>query len=678
MNDNSPFMTTCQPLKEEFINLNKVIVTSEEFTLGRGKQNSAVIPFLSISRNHCKFKKNKSLEWILEDYSTFGIEVNGIKIGKGSKRNLCDGDVIKLEPTGEFVYKFVIPPKSDEYEIPRKRIKVEHDTGNNDIINNVKVKFEMSQNYERSHIEKKIESAKQMVNTTMMLKQQLQSDMNKKLQQLETDYALQIENLKGEKNEVEQQTARLIKERDAQLTLVQQEMGGKIVELMEQIKKHNENEKQLLQENNLLKEKLEKEREVFLGELLRESSSKQDMLDQLEKKMKEQEEIMKKEKEELENMHKKENEQLRLAKEKELKDLEEQKKRREAELKEQLEIIKKNLEKQVEQTEEQRIKAEQELNERLKEMQQLSNIEKVKVEQLEQEREELKRKFGEAQTTAEKSLEELKEHVRNREIELAALAADRIQQQAVQSSEVIQNLQQQLERVQNRLQIVEAEKSTILEKSCLLDPIEGTSSKQSTLTEFGELMESELQCSICAELFVEAVTLNCSHTFCKYCISRWKSKKKDCPICRSPILTECRSLVLDSFIDKMVQNLSEEMKTKREDMLNARKGGSYEYSDSEFHTSEEEEEEGQDLYEDSDISIQSGDSSFFYINDRLDLASDADHTIELSDSGDDADSDGTGTNRRRVAGLPGAYYGGYGRCFRCGARGHWAPGCPLR
>ena len=29
-----------------------------------------------------------------------------------------------------------------------------------------------------------------------------------------------------------------------------------------------------------------------------------------------------------------------------------------------------------------------------------------------------------------------------------------------------------------------------------------------------------------------------------------------------------------------------------------------------------------------------------------------------------------------VEGIPGFYYGGYGECFNCGRRGHWAPGCP--
>lgn len=43
----------------------------------------------------------------------------------------------------------------------------------------------------------------------------------------------------------------------------------------------------------------------------------------------------------------------------------------------------------------------------------------------------------------------LQAHVEKRETELAALAADRIQQQADQSSEVISSLQAQLEKVIN-------------------------------------------------------------------------------------------------------------------------------------------------------------------------------------------------------------------------------------
>ena len=43
--------------------------------------------------------------------------------------------------------------------------------------------------------------------------------------------------------------------------------------------------------------------------------------------------------------------------------------------------------------------------------------------------------------------------------------------------------------------------------------------------------------------------------------------------------------------------------------------------------------------------------------------------LNLSDSSDSSSSS--------VEGISGFYYGGYGECFNCGRRGHWAPGCPF-
>lgn len=86
-----------------------------------------------------------------------------------------------------------------------------------------------------------------------------------------------------------------------------------------QIQTHNETESELLKENSILKEKLSKEREEFLQELNRESSSKHDMLQQLEAKIREQEEIRLKDKQKFEECLKRETELLKAIKEKVMK-----------------------------------------------------------------------------------------------------------------------------------------------------------------------------------------------------------------------------------------------------------------------------------------------------------------------------------------------------------------------
>ncbi|XP_066562124.1 E3 ubiquitin-protein ligase rnf8 isoform X1 [Amia ocellicauda] len=95
--------------------------------------------------------------------------------------------------------------------------------------------------------------------------------------------------------------------------------------------------------------------------------------------------------------------------------------------------------------------------------------------------------------------------------------------------------------------------------------------KEEVLTQMTEVLENELQCIICSELFIKAVTLNCAHSFCLHCISEWRKRKDECPICRQDILSQTRSLVLDNCIDRMVENLSSEMKERRESLIRQRK-----------------------------------------------------------------------------------------------------------
>ncbi|XP_077366514.1 E3 ubiquitin-protein ligase rnf8 [Festucalex cinctus] len=95
--------------------------------------------------------------------------------------------------------------------------------------------------------------------------------------------------------------------------------------------------------------------------------------------------------------------------------------------------------------------------------------------------------------------------------------------------------------------------------------------KEEVVTQVTKVLETELQCIICSELFIETVTLNCGHSFCCHCIKQWRKKKEECPICRQAIKSHSRCLALDNYIDSVVENLSLEMKTKRQALVSERR-----------------------------------------------------------------------------------------------------------
>ena len=107
--------------------------------------------------------------------------------------------------------------------------------------------------------------------------------------------------------------------------------------------------------------------------------------------------------------------------------------------------------------------------------------------------------------------------------------------------------------------------------------------------EWKELFEDELSCSICHELFISPVNLNCSHTFCESCIEQWKkfSKKQRnnesdnsdeeeepdincCPICRQPIVSQNRVLTLDNVIEYILKNWTPSMLERRKRLVRER------------------------------------------------------------------------------------------------------------
>nr|CAB3265642.1 E3 ubiquitin-protein ligase RING2 [Phallusia mammillata] len=85
-------------------------------------------------------------------------------------------------------------------------------------------------------------------------------------------------------------------------------------------------------------------------------------------------------------------------------------------------------------------------------------------------------------------------------------------------------------------------------------------------------LEEELQCIICSELFVKSTTLNCSHTFCQFCIDGWlKKKNKVCPVCRAEVTSRNHSLVLDNYIEAAIAEMSPELQERRKMLITERK-----------------------------------------------------------------------------------------------------------
>lgn len=78
-------------------------------------------------------------------------------------------------------------------------------------------------------------------------------------------------------------------------------------------------------------------------------------------------------------------------------------------------------------------------------------------------------------------------------------------------------------------------------------------------------MKEEFVCVICQELFINAHTLPCAHSFCDSCIGQWRKQgHKQCPICRKHITSNpVRSLVLDNAIFKVEAEMNEEEKQER-------------------------------------------------------------------------------------------------------------------
>ena len=182
----------------------------------------------------------------------------------------------------------------------------------------------------------------------------------------------------------------------------------------------------------------------------------------------------------------------------------------------------------------------------------------------------------------QKTMDRLKFKRKEEQLKKKQKELERKERETKKREEEIQKLQKELIKEKKRLSEKASEESL---KSSAKRKLRSSSTRESVDTKrqciedskknaIEEIFESELTCSICSEYFIEAVNLNCSHTFCQTCIDEWKHTKGTtyaCPICRATISSQNRELILDKLIDQFVVKMNPHLKEYRTKLADERK-----------------------------------------------------------------------------------------------------------
>jgi hypothetical protein len=132
------------------------------------------------------------------------------------------------------------------------------------------------------------------------------------------------------------------------------------------------------------------------------------------------------------------------------------------------------------------------------------------------------------------------------------------------------------QRVKYQVTVI-ADKDKVIEQklqdiSQLCHEVEELEQDRKFLKDFIENLESELTCSICAEIILNPTTTSCGHSFCYDCLEEWEDRNPTCPTCRAPLDCQHKSIVLKSLIEEFVlQFYSESAKTARITLSEERK-----------------------------------------------------------------------------------------------------------
>lgn len=186
---------------------------------------------------------------------------------------------------------------------------------------------------------------------------------------------------------------------------------------------------------------------------------------------------------------------------------------------------------------------------------------------------ELSKKLSEKDEVYQKALEsqkyELEKTILDREKEQQKLVDElTAKENLIEKYRSVEENQKQLEQCLGALRNEINEKDDQLKRQKEIAKKAESDAKQNVI----QSMEDEFTCIICQELFIEATTLACAHTFCELCLRLWLKKKKNCPVCRRRIKGKAvRSFVLDSVVEKMIEQLDDDDRKRRLELLKERK-----------------------------------------------------------------------------------------------------------
>uniref|UniRef100_A0A8D8ZVX9 E3 ubiquitin-protein ligase RNF8-A n=1 Tax=Cacopsylla melanoneura TaxID=428564 RepID=A0A8D8ZVX9_9HEMI len=102
-------------------------------------------------------------------------------------------------------------------------------------------------------------------------------------------------------------------------------------------------------------------------------------------------------------------------------------------------------------------------------------------------------------------------------------------------------------------------------------------SKDYARHELVRVLETEFECVICNEMYVDAKILSsCAHAFCSRCITQWGNTRDQvltCPTCRTPYTENCiKPFAMGrSVLDKIEDKLPEEILRRRNQLKQERR-----------------------------------------------------------------------------------------------------------